>query len=74
MRNIKRTVIDKSSIEINHLGQSTESAGVQRSTDSDSSSFGLFEQHGIDYDSENFAREKEKEEKVRQRKKRGRGV
>lgn len=67
-RNIQQTVNNKSQLETNRLGQSTESFGVQRSTESDS--FGLlsFEQHGTDYEADNFAREKEREEKVRQRK------
>lgn len=73
-RNIQATVVNKSSIETDRLGQSTESVGVQRSTDPDSLSLLAFEQHGTDYEAENFAREKEREEKMRQRKKRGRSL
>lgn len=75
-RNIQQTVNNKSQLETNRLGQSPESVGVQRSSESDSLGLLSFEQHGTDYESENFAREKEKEEKVRQRKNkyRGRGM
>lgn len=77
-RNIERTVTPNLQDATNRPGQSAESVGVQRSTDfynSDSFTIGLFEQHGIDYESENFAREKENEERIRRkRKRRGRGV
>ncbi|NDV79427.1 conjugal transfer protein MobB [Dysgonomonas sp. 511] len=70
-RNIEPTADNKTSIEKNRSGQFTESSGVPQSTESDSSSLGigLFEQHGTDYDAENFVREKENEEKSRKRKK-----
>lgn len=67
-RNIQQTVNNKSQSETNRLGQSSESVGVQRSTESEGLGLLSFEQHGTDYEAENFAREKEWEEKVRQRK------
>lgn len=75
-RNIQQTADNKSELETNRLGQSTESFGVQRSTESDSLGLLSFEQHGTDYEAENFAREKEREEKEIQRKNkyRGRGM
>ena len=75
-RNIQQTVDNKSQLKTNRLGQSTESVGVHRSTEDESLGLLSFEQHGTDYEAENFAREKEREEKVRQRKNkyRGRGM
>lgn len=75
-RNIQQTADNKSQLETNRLGQSTESLGIERSSKDDSLGLLSFEQHGTDYEAENFAREKEREEKVRQRKKkyRGRGM
>lgn len=67
-RNIQQTVDNKFQSETNRLGQSAESVGVQQSIDSDSFGLLAFEQHGADYEAENFAREKEREEKARQRK------
>lgn len=74
-RNIERTADSKPLPEMNRSGQSAE-LSVQRSAEIDSSGIGLFEQHGEDYENERFAGEKEKEEKIRQRKKkyRGRGM
>jgi hypothetical protein len=75
-RNIERTADNKTSTEMNHYGQLSESTGVPPSAGNDSSSIsiGLLEQHGTDYEAENFAREKEYEEKARQvKKKRKRG-
>lgn len=75
-RNIQQTADNKSQLETNSLGQSTESLGIERSSKDDSLGLLSFEQHGTDYEAENFAREKEREEKVRQRKNkyRGRGM
>lgn len=68
-RNIQQTVDNKSQSKMNRIGQSTESVGVQRSTEPDTLGLLSFEQHETDYEAENFAREKEKEEKIRQKKK-----
>lgn len=73
-RNIERTEVDKSSMQSNRLSHSVESVGVQRDADADGLSLLAFEQHGTDWEAERFAGEKEKEEKIRQRKKRGRGL
>lgn len=75
-RNIQQTADNKSQLETNRLGQSTESLGIERSSKDDSLGLLSFEQHGTDSEAENFAREKEREEEVRQRKNkyRGRGM
>ncbi len=52
------------------ISPSVETAGVHRPADESSFMSSLFEQHGTDYEEENFVREKEKEEHVRQKKKR----
>lgn len=67
-RNIERAVINKSPVVTNRSGQFTESFGVPQSAGSDSLNIGLFEQHGPDFEAENFAREKEKEEEIRRKK------
>lgn len=74
-RNIERTASSKLSPESNRSGQSAE-LSVQRSAEIDSSGIGLFEQHGEDWENERFAGQKEREEKIRQRKKKykGRGM
>lgn len=75
-RNIQQTVVDKPSIGTNRSGQPAESSEVQRSTADDSLSISPrpFEQHGDDWENENFVREKENEEKIRQKKKKRRGL
>ena len=74
VRNIEPTAIDKPSFNTNRPGQFTESSEVPQSAANDSS-IGLFEQHGTDYESEMFAREKEREESIRRKKKkRSRGL
>jgi len=73
-RNIQAAAIGKPSFNTNRPGQFTESPGVPQSAANDSS-IGLFEQHGTDYETERFAREKEREESIRRKKKkRSRGL
>lgn len=67
-RNILPTVDKKLSTQTNHTLQSTDSFEHQ---DVSSINFNLFEQHGVDYDNENFVRENEKEQRRRKRKGRG---
>ncbi|MDH6309424.1 hypothetical protein M2451_002690 [Dysgonomonas sp. PFB1-18] len=77
-RNIQPTAVGKSSTETNRPGRLSESSGVPSSAESDSFNAGLslFEQHGTDYEAENFVREKEREDSIRKKKnkKRGRGM
>ncbi len=78
-RNIERAA-EANSQQTDRPNRFAESSGVQPSVDGDSLStgIGLFEQHGTDYEAENFVRQKEMEEKSRlvkkKRKSKGRGM
>jgi hypothetical protein len=74
-RNIQLTAEKQAPEQTNRPNRFTESSGVQQSVGGDSSGIRLFEQHGTDFDEENFARQKEHEEKMRTvKRKRGRGI